>query len=322
MTWNLLLPWPLVVLVGLLLVGFTTWRVVADDQRRRRWLLRLGTALAMVLALLGPSVAGEKVAQASTETDVVFVVDTTTSAMARDHDGGRTRLAGYREDVRKIQEELSGAHFSVITFDQEARVVLPLTTDASALRTVMETLRAERSVSSNGSSVTQAAEELTRTLEGARERHPERARLVFYVGDGEQTASSPPEPFDVGDLVDGGAVLGYGTKEGGRMARTLADGSTGEDVTDAQGNPGVSKIDEEQLQQIADQLGLPYVHRTGGDIEPAMAEADPGEVVADGGARTSTYTSLVWVPAVLASGLLLVDLFLTTREVARLRREP
>lgn len=320
MSWHPLIPWPAIVLVGLLLVGFTAWRVVAAPGHRQRWALRLTTAVAMVLALLGPAINGAIARQAASDVNVFFVVDTTTSAMARDYDGERTRLEGYREDIAKIQAQMPGARFSIITFDYAARVTMPLTTDTQALKTAVENLRAESSLYSGGSSVTVAQERLLTTLEGAKERQPERSRVVFYLGDGEQTASEEPAPFELGDLVDGGAVLGYGTAKGGKMATTSGDGSVGEDVTDAQGKPGISTIDEQRLKEVADQLGVPYTHRTGGDIAPAMTEADQGTVVDGAGASIETYTSLVWVLALLMCGLLLTDLFVTTREIGRLRR--
>ena len=46
------------IIIGLLLVGFTTWRLVADPRRQGRWSLRLATGLVMVVALLGPAVVG------------------------------------------------------------------------------------------------------------------------------------------------------------------------------------------------------------------------------------------------------------------------
>ncbi|WP_435201385.1 vWA domain-containing protein [Janibacter sp. GS2] len=315
-----LIPWPLVVVIGLLLVGFTTWRLVADPRRRGRWALRLVTGLVMVVALLGPAVNGGIAQQAASDVNVFFVVDTTTSSMARDHNGKQTRLEGYREDIAKIQKEMPGARFSLITFDYATRVVMPLTTDTTALQAAASTMRAENSLYSGGSSVTAAGERLRTTLEGAQERAPERSRIVFYLGDGEQTASSRPTPFDVGDLVDGGAVLGYGTKQGGKMATTRGDGSAGEDVTDSEGNPGISTIDEQQLEEIADQFDVPYTHRTGGDISPALEQADPGTTSDAAGAEIEIYTSVVWVLAVILALLLSIDLFLVTREISRLRR--
>nr|WP_257908758.1 hypothetical protein [Janibacter limosus] len=104
------------------------------------------------------------------------------------------------------------------------------------------------------------------------------------------------------------------------MATTNADGSTGDDVTDSAGNPGVSTIDEKRPEEIAKQLDVPYTLRTGGDIGPAMEDADPGTTVAGAGASIETYTSLVWIAALVMAALLLADLFLVTREIGRLRR--
>ena len=172
----------------------------------------------------------------------------------------------------------------------------------------------------HGLSYESIADTLRTALERSQERFPNRARVVFYLGDGEQTANQEPAPFDVGDLVDGGAVLGYGTAEGGPMARTELDGSAGEDVKDANGDVGISVIDEDALGQVADQLGVPYVHRDGGDIGPAMAEADPGQVVEEAGDEVEHHTSVAWACALLAILLLGLDVWLMNRDSARLRK--
>ena len=113
---------------------------------------------------------------------------------------------------------------------------------------------------SRGSSVTIARDQLRTALERGRDTHPERARLVFYFGDGEQTAQDP-RPFDIASqLINGGAVLGYGTAAGGRMAITAAF-ETGDIVDPSTGQPAISVIDEEQLAAISNQLGVPYLHR-------------------------------------------------------------
>src|SRR5690606_39283043 len=68
----------------------------------------------------------------------------------------------------------------------------------------------------------------TDTLRAATKSSPDRSRMVFYLGDGEQTSSGEPESFKGGaKYVDGGAVLGYGTAEGGPMKKT-----TGRDGAD------------------------------------------------------------------------------------------
>jgi Ca-activated chloride channel homolog len=126
---------------------------------------------------------------------------------------------------------------------------------------------------SRGSSITLARDQLRSALERGRDTHPERARLVFYLGDGEQTAAQDPRPFDIdGQLVNGGAVLGYGTAAGGRMAITAAF-EKGDIVDPATGQPALSVIDEKQLAAVANQLGVPYVHRTSDDNGLGIVEA-------------------------------------------------
>ena len=148
---------------------------------------------------------------------------------------------------------------------------------------------------SRGSSVTIARDQLRTALERGRDTHPERARLVFYFGDGEQTAAQDPAPFDIASqLINGGAVLGYGTAAGGRMAITAAF-ETGDIVDPSTGQPAISVIDEEQLAAISNQLGVPYLHRTR-RRRPAIVEGvrlkelaplratDSGEIVGGRGA--------------------------------------
>ncbi|GAA1340252.1 hypothetical protein GCM10009611_09970 [Arthrobacter roseus] len=74
---------------------------------------------------------------------------------------------------------------------------------------LVDTTEPEIAFYSQGSSVSRGRDLLRDSLSAAYERRPDRARLVYYLGDGEHTTSSPPERFDVvGSLVTGGAVLG------------------------------------------------------------------------------------------------------------------
>ena len=230
------------------------------------------------VASLRPAVPGDEVSASAANLNIYFVVDTTSSIIAEDYGNERPRLSGVQADIAAVTEALPGARYSVLTFDQETRVRLPLTTDSTALDAALETLLPEPSEYSRGSSVTVANERLGRMLEQAQERTPDRGRIVFYLGDGEQTAPEPPAPFTIERaLVNGGAVLGYGTTEGGRMKSTRArfDADGGYIRDPATGEDARSVIDEANLRAIGDQLGLPYVHRESGDgIATAVAGID------------------------------------------------
>jgi Ca-activated chloride channel family protein len=272
------IPWP--VLLALLVGGLAavwwnpTSRTVPGESRATHWRL---TAAVLLLggAALRPAVPGEQVDTTAANLNVYFVVDTTSSIIAEDYGDERPRLEGVASDIAAIAENLPGARYSIITFDQDARVRLPLTTDTTALDAAVETLLPESYEVSRGTSVSQANDRLKTLLQQADARTPERGRVVFYLGDGEQTAPDAPAPFDIDKrLVNGGAVLGYGTTQGGRMKVTrsrfdtsrtyIKDPATGEDAR--------SVISEATLRTIGDQLGLRYVHRGSGDAVDAAVE--------------------------------------------------
>ena len=305
-------PWPILILLaalGLLLVwwpaGPRERTETAATQVRRSLLVTL-----LFLAALRPALPGTDVRVDADAVDVYFVVDTTTSVMARDYGGGQPRIQGVRADIKGIAEQLSGARFSVLTFDQETTTRLPLTSDEGAVDAAADTLRPETSTWSRGSTVTLARDALTDVLQRGRASHSDRVRLVFYLGDGEQTAAEPPPPFAVPDeLINGGAVLGYGTAAGGPMAKT-GTLEPGDVTVPSTGRPALSVIDEKELNAIANQLGVPYLHRTADDGASAIVDAvrlkdlaplRESDAQQDVGGRTEFYWIALLAVALLAA---------------------
>ncbi len=317
--------WPLLLLlvaVGGLLVWWPPGSSEAPQPLGGR--LRRSAAIVLLLvAALRPGLPGGTVTTTATDLDVFFLVDTTSSSAAEDYDGARTRLDGVRSDVAAIATGLAGARYSLLTFDHETVTRLPLTSDSQALATAMDVLQVETSTYSQGSSITVAAPDLDAALQRDQQAHPDRARLVFYLGDGEQTASATPAPFAMGgDLVSGGAVLGYGTRTGGPMKES----GTRRDayITDpATGQPARSVIDEKALQGIAQQLGVPYLHRTSPQDAPVLDSVRLGQVAATPsvpsvGGTTAGRVELYWV-ALLALALVAAWELAATLAAVRLR---
>lgn len=291
----------------------------------RDWLFRGGLVILLILAALRPGLPGGHLTAAASNLNVFFVVDTTSSMVAEDFGSSEPRMQGVKADILSIAGELSGARYSVITFDSSASVRMPLTDDSSALTTVTSILGPQVTNYSTGSSVTMAGKVLQTRLQAAKESHPERPRIVYYLGDGEQTSAERPAPLGVEtSLVDGGAVLGYGTPEGGKMRENTGAADHSEagyikDRTGGESRDAISKIDEDQLRKIADQLGVPYVHRTAGaSAAPMLQDATPGnldrtEQVLDG--RTELY----WIPALAALLLALREGILVMGQLRMLR---
>lgn len=320
-------PWPLVVLLAVVadvLIWWPTGRQERAETLAAR-IRRSAMVLLLLVAVLRPALPGTDVRLDASSVDAYFVVDTTTSVMARDYAGGRPRIDGVRADLKGIAGQLPGARFTVLTFDLQTATRLPLTSDAAALGSAADTLRPETSTWSRGSSVTVAREALASALDRGRASHPERARLVFYFGDGEQTSQDDPEPFTLDpQLVNGGAVLGYGTSTGGRMTTTGTRGQ-GDVIDPSTGGPALSVIDEKQLGAIATQLGLPYVHRTEDDGGVAIVDAvrfkelaplrasDASQVV---GGRTELY----WVALLLLAALAAWEVAVSAAATGALRQ--
>lgn len=338
MTFNPIVPWWMLglIFVALLTLVFRMLRRATVDRGSaghgatsradvRDWLFRGGLVVLLILAALRPGLPGGHVNAAASNLNVFFVVDTTSSMVAEDFGSSEPRMQGVKADILSIAAELSGARFSVITFDSSATVRMPLTADASALETVISIVGPQVTDYSTGSSVTMAGKVLQARLQAAKESHPERPRIVYYLGDGEQTSAERPTPLGVEiSLVDGGAVLGYGTPEGGKMRENTGAADDGEagyirDRTGGDSRDAISKIDENRLREIAGQLGVPYVHRTAGAaVAPMLQDASPGnldrtEQVLDG--RTELY----WIPALAALLLALREGILVMGQLRMLR---
>lgn len=294
--------------------------VKAKGRGRALWAMRLVLLLACFVLFLRPGIPGGATQTLATDTDIVLVVDTTASIVAEDWDGDQPRLDGVRADVQAIVDEYPGARFALITFDASADLRLPLTTDTTALVSSLDVLRPEVTSQSRGSSIGIANQLLADTLSNAAESSPDRSRMVFYFGDGEQTVTSAPEPFDGSEkLTDAGAVFGYGTAEGGPMKLTTGSlGDSSSEYIEYEGANALSVIDEKNLEAIAAELGVPYEHRMA-DAEPELPEAPSTTTSYAESGSVGSVTELYWIAALVIVALLGVELTRASMLVARLR---
>ncbi|QOR47880.1 VWA domain-containing protein [Trueperella pecoris] len=306
-------PLQLAIMAGLGLAGIAAgaW------SQRDRWVawIRRALMLAMAVAMgLAPGV----VVQTRTLTSnlaVFFVVDATGSMAAEDYDGGRPRLEGVKADALAIMDALPNAHYAVVEYSSSASQQLPLTTDKAAVRTWIDVYDRELTDFSAGSSVNRPVEEVALLLENLRARNGGTyVPVVIVMTDGESTdalASTRAEAPDFSRwkaLVSGGVVLGYGTEAGAPMLRREADVVSTEHIKAPGGALAVSKANPAALQTIADQVGVPYVHRSApggiGEIVEQM-----GGVSVSTGTEESLYSPVIWPFAAVFAVLMAWELF-------------
>ncbi|MEY2849911.1 MAG: hypothetical protein RI885_2578 [Actinomycetota bacterium] len=348
-------PLWLVASVCVLAVVVAVVKLVSSPTRLRlRWALRIGMiVLVSVLALrpvIPPADAGPV---ASGGLEVYIVVDTTSSMAAEDYPrpgsagaealapdadapdvtapdvsaAPGARLDGVRDDIGAITSALVGAQFSLTTFDSATVQRVPLTSDATALVSAASALSPEVTFFSQGSSIDEPLTFMSELLAEAQEEHPERSRVLFYLGDGEQTRDTAPSPFTpLAPYLGGGGVLGYGTAEGGVMR--VFDGYGADDdeaapsyiVDPVTGQDAVSSADEASLRAIAGQLGVGFVQREPGDaVDEIVAGIEVGDVSISQEPERGP-VEFAWLAAIPLGLLALVEIIRLAGTLAATRR--
>ena len=270
---------------------------------------RVGIVVLLLVIFLQPGFGSRAVPTETADIEVLVVVDRTRSMAALDYQDG-PRIDGVQQDLTALTDELPGARFALLTFGTDVTLELPFTSDTSAFRTGVETMRLEGPFDGSGSLVDRPLDAMRDILERAEEEHPERRRVVVFVSDGENTADGEQSSFEeLDELVDGGVVLGYGTEDGARMPE--ADDLSTDDgfVYDQEtGQDAISRIDEDNLRGVADELGIDYEHRTAPGGIPAIAEDFEASYAFDDRDGAPAKHDLTWVFGLLLLALVLLEL--------------
>jgi len=198
--------------------------------------------------------------------DVLFVVDNTISMQAQDYGTDySTRMSAVRTDCAYIMEKLPGAQFSVVSFANDTEnLLLPYTIDTTNVSQALNSLKGQATLYATGTGF----EGILTYMEELLDRENDHLQIVFFISDGEltQTDKLKSNPA-LKDYIDCGAVLGYGTEKGGKMyAPAFSGDEEWEELYYYDENydrqPALSCIDEENLQTIASDMGVDYVHMT------------------------------------------------------------
>lgn len=186
--------------------------------------------------------------------DVMFVVDDTISMWANDMNG--TRMDEAKKDINYIMEELAGANFALVTFDNYSEIRSPYTQDVDDVKDNLDSISQMDSNNATGTSMNTAYNDMESLLKSTAKKKNRQA-IVFFISDGEITNNDELMDFSgLKEYIKNGAVLGYGTEEGGTMQNEY-----GNYIYDKEtGKKGVSKINEDNLKSIADGLGVSYIH--------------------------------------------------------------
>lgn len=205
--------------------------------------------------------------------DLLFVIDNTASMNAIDVNNS-TRLRAVSKDTKYIIDKLAGSSFGVITFGNFSQVRMPYSTDSSDIAEIIDSIKVTDPTFATGSTLDLPFDDMKTLLTSSKSKQ-DHYSVLFYISDGELTNEEKNNTNlakfnELRDLIDDGAVLGYGDVNGGKII--IEDALAKRTLTDRNGflldktrtpyEPAISKINESNLKELANNLSLDYIHMT------------------------------------------------------------
>ena len=141
--------------------------------------------------------------------NVIIVIDDTLSMLGNDQEGYDTRLDRAKADVTYILENLPGAKFSIISFNNHSHILTPFTDSLDYIRNAVDSIYPLSPSFASGTNITVCVDSIEEVIEQSLNHNEETKIVIFFLSDGENT--------DIGENISGGAVMGYGTERGAHM---------------------------------------------------------------------------------------------------------
>lgn len=244
------------------------------------------TVLLLFVINLRPMYPAENILIQKQQMDlnVLFVIDDTISMIGDDQSGYETRLDRVKADVAYIMENLPGAKFCVICFNNNTHILTPFTDNIDYVQNAVDSIYPLSPTYATGTNISVCYDSVEEMLERAADMEDTNT-VVFFMTDGENTDGGEMTSFDdLAEYVNGGAVMGYGTERGGHM--NYYDSLDDEyemlmDYSNYPNNQAVTKIDSENLQALSADLHIPYLYMNGEDVLAPVVEDLRADFAAD-----------------------------------------
>ncbi|MBR0134235.1 VWA domain-containing protein [Candidatus Saccharibacteria bacterium] len=297
-------------------------------QRNKKNIRRIAMLLLMTIILTRPVFIGAQAQSEYNNLNFFFVVDATTSMSARDVNGGN-RYTKVAKDIYDIVKEFPGSRYSVTVEDSLIYTAVPMTTSMDFISSIWNEKSASDSsfglVSpklmsrSNGTNLNELLDYSEKRVVDYAKKYPNRKNIYFFMSDGENSLGNTITGYSSLRLViDGGAVLGYGSKDGSPMydvgnAYRSVDKCISPIISRStfeldENGCIVSRLNEKILNNIADILSIDYYHRETGGVPSALINkinALMSYSVADESA--DSFADTYWLFGMILIALLLWD---------------
>ena len=259
-------------------------------QRNKKNIRRIVMLLLMAIILTRPVFIGAQAQSEYNNLNFFFVVDATTSMSAKDINGGR-RYIKVAKDIYDIVKEFPGSRYSVIVEDTLIYTAVPMTTSMDFITSIWNEkytddnsfglVSPKKMERSNGTNLNELLDYSEKRVVNYAKKYPTRKNILFFMSDGENSLGNTISGYSsLRSVVDGGAVLGYGSKDGGaiydigneyrsanKCITTILKRSN---IEIDENYCIVSRLNETVLTNIASILSIDYYHRETGGIPSAL----------------------------------------------------
>lgn len=302
---------PIFIIVPLLIacLGLAVFCIVRPDYRRVKNFRRIAIIVLVLFIMMRPAFYMPTSIESSlSNLDIYFLVDMTGSMVAKDCNNNETRRYEMAiDDMITVARRFVGSSYSIIAEDFSSYTALPLTSNYDAFETAAHALIPKNSSISSDSDINHLFDYANKHIKTNRLRHSDHQILLFYFGDGEDRVNTKISiPNEITNTIIAGGVFGYGTEAGTEIEVISPYGKiTTSYVYDETNHRVVSSLNEGNIRQIAEGLGVKYYIRANGSLDGG-ALSDVAMKASEFRINDETaYEDIYWIFALVLLGVML-----------------
>ena len=211
--------------------------------------------LFLSIALVNPKIGTKLETVQRKGVDVVFAIDVSKSMLAEDLKPSRLKKA--KQLLSKVIDQLANDRIGIIVYAGKAYPQLPITTDYAAAKMFLKTIHTDI-VPTQGTAIGEAIE-LSRQFY---DQEDQKNKVLFIISDGENheegSMKAATEALKEGVKI---YTIGVGLSKGGPIPEKRGGYVVGY-KKDRQGNVVVTRLDEQNLREIAKAGNGEYINGT------------------------------------------------------------
>ncbi|HMT95125.1 MAG TPA: VWA domain-containing protein [Ferruginibacter sp.] len=206
-----------------------------------KFLLALTALGFMVLSLANMRTSAGTPSGKRNGVDVMIALDVSKSMLAADVKPNRLERA--RQLINRLIDHLPGDRLGIVLFAGKAYLQMPLTADHSAAKMYLSTASPDI-IPTQGTVIAEAL----KMSNGAFNRNEKKYKTILLISDGEDHDEAA---LTIAKEVASAGVIIHTVGIGSQQGSTIIDPLTGQVKTDINGNAIISKLNENELRQLA-----------------------------------------------------------------------